>query len=575
MSASTFVIKVAPRGKDAPGLMKYLFGPGKANEHTDQHLVAGSASLKEAYAGALAPDEARELGRVIEQAWRAQAQESLALVGQEARGVSSATLTSGGAQGELLTTGQKEHVYHVIVSQPPGHAWSDEQYETIAHDVAQGMGFSSGPDDMDGARWIAMRHGQSANGNEHMHMVFNLVREDGERVRFPQADFNLAQNVRRAIEQRYDFVVPLEDRKRETTRSLPAYTMAEHQHARERAQTTGQEVPDRVTLQQLVRSGATTSATEYEFIHTVLDSHPQIDLEPARWATSEAGERSVTGYKVRLGEGGRWITASQLAPDLTLGELRPGWAQNETEQTRAAARALWSGEAEPGTVEEVTPTQAREHLDSAAHELEQFNAHLSTLTPDDREEWSRALSETAGIVSTLGATPGRTGETFSIVSTELARAHLNQDGRPRVHAPAVESGPSRGQLAARHVQLAVRASDPSKDRAWLAVTQQMSRTIDALRDAAQARGELAAARAMHENSATPLRELNASVAPATTQASTREQVNYADLDSRAKQRFISQAIRDGRTNPLDAGSQDAAPRRGDGPDADRGHGRSL
>ena len=141
-------------------------------------------------------------------------------------------------------------------------------------------------------------------------------------------------------------------------------------------------------------------------------------------------------------------------------------------------------------------------------------------------------------------------------------------------APAVESGPSRGQLAARHVQLAVRASDPCRERAWLAVTQQMSRTIDALRDAAQARGELAAARAMHENSSTPLHALNTSMAPATTQTSTREQVNYADLDSRGKQRFINQAIREGRTNPLQ-GSTDAMPRHDDGNSTDRGRGRSV
>lgn len=35
------------------------------------------------------------------------------------------------------------------------------------------------------------------------------------------------------------------------------------------------------------------------------------------------------------------------------------------------------------------------------------------------------------------------------------------------------------------------------------------------------------------------------------QASTREQVNYADLDSRGKQRFVSPTIRDGRTNSLE------------------------
>ena len=29
-----------PRGSDAGGLVRYLYGPGKANDHTDQHMVA-------------------------------------------------------------------------------------------------------------------------------------------------------------------------------------------------------------------------------------------------------------------------------------------------------------------------------------------------------------------------------------------------------------------------------------------------------------------------------------------------------------------------------------------------------
>jgi hypothetical protein len=29
------------RGKDAGRLLHYLYGPGRANEHTDPHLVAG------------------------------------------------------------------------------------------------------------------------------------------------------------------------------------------------------------------------------------------------------------------------------------------------------------------------------------------------------------------------------------------------------------------------------------------------------------------------------------------------------------------------------------------------------
>lgn len=33
------------RGTRMMGLIRYLVGPGRANEHTDPHLVAGSAPI--------------------------------------------------------------------------------------------------------------------------------------------------------------------------------------------------------------------------------------------------------------------------------------------------------------------------------------------------------------------------------------------------------------------------------------------------------------------------------------------------------------------------------------------------
>ncbi len=40
-AADVLVIGKVIRGKDARGLLYYLFGPGRANEHLDPHLVAG------------------------------------------------------------------------------------------------------------------------------------------------------------------------------------------------------------------------------------------------------------------------------------------------------------------------------------------------------------------------------------------------------------------------------------------------------------------------------------------------------------------------------------------------------
>jgi integrase len=48
------------RGSDAGGLVRYLYGPGKANEHTDPHLVAGLGDPLE-FEPDLRPDGSRDL----------------------------------------------------------------------------------------------------------------------------------------------------------------------------------------------------------------------------------------------------------------------------------------------------------------------------------------------------------------------------------------------------------------------------------------------------------------------------------------------------------------------------------
>ncbi len=33
--------KICPRGQDVAGLIRYLYGPGRREEHTDPHIIAG------------------------------------------------------------------------------------------------------------------------------------------------------------------------------------------------------------------------------------------------------------------------------------------------------------------------------------------------------------------------------------------------------------------------------------------------------------------------------------------------------------------------------------------------------
>lgn len=493
------IIKVSSkRGKSMPGLVRYLYGPGKSDEHRDQHMIAGYGALPHLYAGNLAPETATDLGRMVESSWRQQYRESLALSGAGAAGISSATLATGGGPGE----DGKAHVYQLVVSLSPDEGtYTDEQWSRVAHDVVAGMGFTDGPDDLHGNRWIAVRHGLSREGNDHIHIAVNLVRQDG-RVVDPHGDFITAQMIRRELEQRYDFISPLKERgydQGKNGQQLPAYTINEAATAAKNTRQGQPVVPERVLLQRAVRAAAESSSTEADFLNAVV--HNDVEIEAARYDAKDATK--VSGYKVRLADSGdrRWYTASQLARDLTLGKLRPRWADHETDASQEQARQLWAEETAPDAAPEVE--DAAPALEEAAEHLSEWNNELRSLDAGDTQAWNEQMLRAAGVASAMSLPPVFETERDAEGSAEPVKIEyllgrgadqLTQVAGPRTSgSPTGPAGPSRAELAARQVILAMRASSPDSRRGWLAVMQQFGRTMKAIEDAQRARHELAAA----------------------------------------------------------------------------------
>ena len=482
---STMVVHVAPSGGDGGGLARYLYGPGKQNEHTDQHMVAGSIHLPVAYAGALSPAEAGELGRVVEQSWKAQR-----VVAMAGAPVIPGSVSQTGSE-QFDVPDDAPHMYHLIMSLPAENQWSDEQWAIVANEVVQGMGFTTGPEDERGCRWYAMRHGLSENGNEHMHIAVNLVRQDGRRADI-KGDFARAQKVRREIEQRHDFVLPLHPEKGQKI-GLPAYTMAEHQLTKKNAEQRGHEIPDRVRLQHVVRAAVETSSTEAEWVRTVRASLPDVQLASAR--TTGAGE--VSGYRVRIGEGA-WFTGSQLARDLTLPKMRPGWEPNETVESRAEAAALWSAD-QPATTDHGN-VDVDAALSRADQQLREWGTRIEAIPATDDAALRAEMQDLAGTVSVLAASDGNMtedmtwAEGFAVAGQSATRAYLAMPDPGG--AAFVRSAPAGS--AARNLQLALRAGSPDSHRGWLAVMQQLNRLARAMSDARAARGELAAVRQLHD-----------------------------------------------------------------------------
>jgi len=494
------IIKVSSkRGKSMPGLVRYLYGPGKSDEHRDQHMIAGYGALPHLYAGNLAPDTATDLGRMVESSWRQQYREALALSGAGAAGISSSTLATGGGPGE----DGKAHVYQLVVSLSPDEGtYTDEQWSKVAQDVVTGMGFADGPDDLHGNRWIAVRHGLSREGNDHIHIAVNLVRQDGRTVD-PHGDFIRAQTIRRELEQRYDFITPLKERgydQGKNGQQLPAYTIDEAATAAKDTRQGQPVVPERVLLQRAVRAAAESSSTEADFLNAVV--HNDVEIEAARYDANDTAK--VTGYKVRLTDSDdrRWYTASQLARDLTLGKLRPRWADNETDASQEQARQLWTEESAPDAAPEVE--DAAPALEEAAEHLHEWNNELRSLDVGDTQAWNEQMLRAAGVASAMSLPPVFQTEQQAERSAEPVKIEyllgrgadqLTQVAGPRASgSPAGSAGPSRAELAARQVVLAMRASSPDSHRGWLAVMQQFGRTMKAIEDAQRARQELATAR---------------------------------------------------------------------------------
>jgi hypothetical protein len=140
------VIAKLTRGQRPSGAMRYLFGPGSYNEHEDPHVVAASASLR-AEAG-LRPTKA-ELERLA-----AAVDFPAVLFGTE---------VPGGA------------CWHLSLSTKAGtdRELSDAEWAEVTKEAMRRLGFE-GSGHQAGCRSVAVRHGRSSAGNDHVHVVVDL-----------------------------------------------------------------------------------------------------------------------------------------------------------------------------------------------------------------------------------------------------------------------------------------------------------------------------------------------------------------------------------------------------------------
>lgn len=448
-------------GHDMGGLVVYATGPGKANEHANSHLVASSGTLAVEYAGLDMPDwqagAARELGRILEGAWRE------AHAGRERA-----------AQGDV-----RGHVFHASLSLRADEGELDATtWGNIARDYVEAMGFTEASGKA-GCEWAAFHHGVSKNGNDHIHVAVCLVREDGTWASDFQSKIR-SQRIARDLENKYG-LRPLCDAA--LGRGLPGVSRAEL----EKAAAFGRAEPERVRLARVVRAAAASAGSESEFIAGVLDRGARI-----RPRFASGGREAVVGYSVALRpEDGqaqpRWFGGGKLAKDLTLPALRGRWGT--TQEEISAALPVWRGESKAAVTAATTgpATRPAQWWELAAEDIAAANRVLASVDVEDHAAWRAAAGDAAGIFAEWslrveGARPGP----LAAASDALARSAQ----RPWGSAGDPWKGP---RLGGRHLQLAARATSTRSWQGWKAVMVQLDRTTQAIHRAHTARGESMAA----------------------------------------------------------------------------------
>ena len=375
------------KGSRVQGLLRYLWGPGKSEEHTDPHIVSGYLPVDQF-------DAAPQLDGIPDlKALAARLEAPLA----------------------DMKKPPKKHVWQCSLSLPSDEGQlSDETWDQIAQRFVAEMG-------LDPCRWLAVRHGLSSNDNDHIHLVVVLAGEQGQKVRVHQ-DFRRAQKVADRLEDEFGLLKRSPGRHKATKR--PAETKAEHEISRR----DGTPIP-RVELRRLVRAATAGTTSEEEWLRHLAQAGVRV-----RPRLDEAG--AVVGYAVALPAASttdepRWFAGSNLDGELSLPQLRKRWFSSSLSaqewQQVTSARS-----------DESSSSLTRDHRSalwsSATETLNRVATELQSLPAGD-PGWEPAAQACADVFvqTSINVEVERTGELSQAADT-LVRACAPSRQRPPASA---------------------------------------------------------------------------------------------------------------------------------------------
>ncbi|MFJ6408159.1 relaxase/mobilization nuclease domain-containing protein [Streptomyces hydrogenans] len=383
------IANIVKPGHKTRGVLNYLYGPGRANEHIAPHLVAAFDDF--------VPDPGRDPDATLAQL----------------TAVLDLRVKQAGHKAP------KNHVWHCSIrAAPEDRHLTDDEWATIARRVLDSTGIAPAGDP-DTCRWVAVRH-----ADDHIHIVATKVRGD---LRTPRNwnDFLRADKELVAIEKEYGLrQVPRGDR---TAAKRP--TRAEQ----EKANRTGNTRTAREHLRTIARTAVSAATNTEEFFRILEGTGALVDVQ-------HFPSGDVRGYKVALASDTNaqgepvWFSGSTLAPDLSYPKI--------TERLTATA----PGPAAPPETTAWRPlAEAIDTLPNhlASSEDEAGQAHITVLA-----EALDALPMVAP--ARLRPQLGQAAATFERASRSHIRARHEQAQATRRAVKAIlrETAPKDGSLLA-------------------------------------------------------------------------------------------------------------------------------
>ncbi|MEZ0064024.1 hypothetical protein ABIA32_000002 [Streptacidiphilus sp. MAP12-20] len=399
-------------GDRSRGLLSYLFGPGRRDEHTDPHIVAAFAMP-----GLIDP------GRVPLDQHQAALTELADYLDQPVR-----------LREQRLGKKVPQHVWHCPVRTAPGDRYlTDAEWAEVARRIVHATGIAEHGDDA-ACRWIAVRHAE-----DHIHIMATSVREDGRRPR-NKGDGRRAQEECRRIEAE----LGLRRLKSGDGTAPKTPTSAE----RAKAERQGRKNTARVWLREHAYAAAAAARDEAEFfaVLTALGVNVRPRLGPVTgevtgYSLAAPGDTNSKGELIFYG-------GSELAPDLSVIRLRERFTPAEEDSVQTVSVVRVDRQADAGSTWQRADTELRTAFALVAQATDgSASAEMDAQVQAQAAAFAELLHNTAAAaprqlraeLRAAAATFGRANRS-AIRAEHRAADALRQAGRALLTVPGSKDG---------------------------------------------------------------------------------------------------------------------------------------